>query len=103
MMRGYHIPEGETVMAVQASANHDADLWDNADRFDVHRPRLDHQTFGEGPHSCLGNHVYRMLAAEIVLPKLFERFPALRLADQSAVKFKGFAFRGLLSMKVHLT
>ncbi len=103
VMRGYLIPEGETVMAIQASANHDADLWEDGDRFDIHRPRLVHQSFGEGAHSCLGHHVYRMLAADIVLPKLFARFPTLRLVDQSAVIFEGFAFRGPASMKVHLT
>jgi len=102
VMRGLLIPEGETVMAIQASANHDEDLWDASDRFDIHRSPLSHQTFGEGAHKCLGVHVYRLLAAEIVLPRLFERFPALCLAGRTAVKFKGFAFRGPTSMKVYM-
>ena len=102
VMRGLLIPEGETVMAIQASANHDEDLWDASDRFDIHRSPLSHQTFGEGAHKCLGVYVYRLLAAEIVLPRLFERFPALCLADRAAVKFKGFAFRGPTSMEVYL-
>ena len=102
VMRGLLIPEGETVMAIQASANHDEDFWDTPDRFDIHRSPLNHQTFGEGAHRCLGVHVYRLLAAGIGLPRLFERFPAICLADQTAVKFKGFAFRGPTSMKVYL-
>lgn len=102
VMRGLLIPEGETVMAIQASANHDEDHWDGADRFDIHRSHLDHQTFGEGAHRCLGDHVYRLLVAKIVLPKLFERFPVLCLADPGSVKFKGFAFRGPTSVKVNL-
>ncbi|MFK8036349.1 MAG: cytochrome P450 [Hyphomicrobiales bacterium] len=101
VMRGLLIPEGETVMAIQASANYDEDRWDGADRFNIHRSP-NHQTFGEGSHRCLGDHVYRLLVARIVLPKLFERFPALCLADPGSVKFKGFAFRGPTSMKVKL-
>jgi hypothetical protein len=102
VMRGFLIPEGETVMAIQASANHDEEHWDGADRFDIHRSHLNHQTFGEGAHRCLGDHVYRLLVAKIVLPKLFERFPVLCLADPSSEKFEGFAFRGPTSIKVNL-
>jgi len=102
MMRGFLIPEGETVMAIQASANHDEEHWDGADRFDIHRSHLNHQTFGEGAHRCLGDHVYRLLVAKIVLPKLFERFPVLCLADPRSEKFEGFAFRGPTSIKVNL-
>jgi hypothetical protein len=102
VMRGFLIPEGETVMAIQASANHDEEHWDGADRFDIHRPHLNHQTFGEGAHRCLGDHVYRLLVAKIVLPKLFERFPVLCLADPRSEKFEGFAFRGPTSIKVNL-
>ena len=102
VMRGFLIPEGETVMAIQASANHDEEHWDGADRFDIHRSHLNHQTFGEGAHRCLGDHVYRLLVAKIVLPKLFERFPVLCLADPSSEKFEGFAFRGPTSVKVNL-
>lgn len=103
VMRGLLIPEGETVMAIQASANHDAEHWDGAERFNIHRSQLNHQTFGEGAHRCLGDHVYRLLVAKIVLPKLFKRFPTLGLADPGSVKFKGFAFRGPTSMKVNLS
>ena len=102
VMRGLLIPAGETVMAIQASANHDEDQWDRADRFDIGRSRLNHQTFGEGAHRCLGDHVYRLLVAKIVLPKLFERFPGLCLADPGSVQFKGFVFRGPTSIKVNL-
>ena len=60
IMRGVLIPEGETVMAVQASANYDEDLWENPGTFDIHRTPRRHQTFGEGAHQCLGGSVYRL-------------------------------------------
>ena len=102
VMRGILIPEGETVMAVQASANYDEDIWDNPSKFDIHRTPCLHQTFGEGAHQCLGGSVYRLLAAGVVLPKLFKQFPALSLAQGIHVSVKGFAFRGPTSLHVEL-
>lgn len=78
-MRGMLIPKGETVMAIQASANHDEEIWENPHLFDVRRRPEDNQTFGDGSHKCLGGDMYRMLIGQVVFPKLFARFPALAL------------------------
>jgi len=102
VIRGVLIPEGETVMAVQASANHDEDIWDTPDQFDIHRAPHTHQTFGDGAHRCLGGNVYRLLAAGVALPMLFNRFPSMYLAQNSQLTFKGFAFRGPTSLSVFL-
>lgn len=102
VMRGVLIPEGETVMAVQASANHDEDIWDRADKFDVHREFHGHQTFGDGAHQCLGRNAYRLIVADVALPKLFTLFPTMSLAKSTTVIFKGFAFRGPTSLPVIL-
>lgn len=102
MMHGLHIPEGETVMAVQASANHDIDFGDAPQCFNLHRVAAPHQSFGEGAHACLGGPVYRLLAAQIVLPRLFNRYPAMTLTHPDQITFKGFAFRGLAAMHVTL-
>jgi cytochrome P450 len=40
------------------------------------------------------------LIAEVALPRLFARLPGLRLADQAEVEFRGWAFRGPLSVPV---
>lgn len=102
VMRGLNIPQGETVMAVQASANHDVSFGAAPDRFDIHRTGSPHQSFGEGVHACLGDHVYRFLAAQVALPKLFERFPTLALESASPVTLQGFAFRGPKAIYVKL-
>ncbi|MFK7836611.1 MAG: cytochrome P450 [Sulfitobacter sp.] len=102
VMRGLHIPEGETVMAIQASANHDTEFGNASDRFDIHRNAPPHHAFGEGPHACLGDHVYRLLAAQIVLPKLFVQFPNLSITNPDRITFKGFAFRGIEALNVTL-
>ncbi len=62
------------------SANRDEAAFPNADIFDVTRPRASHHlAFGGGAHVCPGAPLARMEARHL-LPRLFARFPKLRLA-----------------------
>lgn len=94
VIRGFCIPKGETVMVLQASANHDEDIWDEPERFDASRTVKPNQTFGAGPHKCIGADLYKVLIADVVLPKLFERFPQISVENPTDITFHGFAFRG---------
>ena len=49
-IRGVPVREGTVVMTVQASANHDEDLYEDGHLFNIHRPKSSHQAFGNGPH-----------------------------------------------------
>lgn len=102
-VRGIELPKGETVMTIQASANHDEDIWSDPHLFDVNRDKHPHQAFGNGPHFCQGKHIARRMLADILLPRLFERFPSLHLPDPKAVKFRGFGFRGAINFPATLT
>lgn len=102
-IRGMAIPKGEVVMTIQASANHDEDIWRDGHLFDVTRDKHPHQAFGNGPHFCQGKHIARRMLADILLPRLFARFPNMHLPDPSAVKFRGFGFRGAVIFPVHLS
>ena len=102
-LRGFVLRQGETVMTIQASANHDEEIWDDPERFDASRPRGPHQAFGNGPHFCLGKHIARRMLADLLLPMLFERFPNMVLADPDRAQFRGFGFRGPASLPVTLT
>lgn len=101
-IRGFHIPKGDVVMSIQASANHDEDIFDHPELFDVFRTKNPHQSFGSGPHHCLGAHIARLTIGKILLPLIFERFPNMELVDASAVTFKGFGFRGPINLPVRL-
>jgi cytochrome P450 len=101
-IRGYHIPKGDTVMSIQASANWDEDVYDAPERFDVFRKVTTHQSFGFGPHHCAGAHVSRRTVGAVMLPMLFERFPGMTLPDPSVVKWRGFGFRGPINLPVRL-
>jgi len=99
---GIDISKGETVMTAQASANHDEDIWPDGDLFDATRTKRPHQSFGNGPHFCQGKHIARRMLADILLPKLFDRFPNMSLPDPSIVRFRGFGFRGAVNFPVTL-
>ena len=99
---GCHIPKGDTVMTIQASANRDEDLFEDGERFNALRTDNPHQAFGSGPHHCAGAHLSRRTVGDILLPMLFERFPRMSLPDAGVVRWHGFGFRGPLNLPVLL-
>jgi cytochrome P450 len=101
-IRGYHIPKGDTVMTIQASACRDEDLYENGEDFIVYRDKNQHQAFGNGPHFCQGTHVARRAVGQVMLPLLFDRFPDMSIPDINDVIWRGFGFRGPVQIPVLL-
>jgi len=101
-IRGFEIPKGDVVMTIQASANHDEELFDEPEKFNAFRKPNPHQSFGSGPHHCMGTHLARMMLGKIMLPLIFERFPNMELIDPESVVWRGFGFRGPLNLPVRL-
>lgn len=102
VIRNTLIPKGDTVMTIQASANHDEEIWEDGHLYNIFRPKHPHQAFGNGPHFCQGKHIARRMLADIMLPILMDRFPNMSLPDPSVVKFRGFGFRGPINLPVIL-
>ncbi len=102
-IRGLEIPKGDVVMTIQASANHDEDLFEQPEKFNAFRNRNVHQSFGSGPHHCMGTHLARLMVGKILLPLIFDRFPNMTLPDPAGVIFKGFGFRGPINFPVRLS
>ncbi|MFI6060887.1 cytochrome P450 [Streptomyces sp. NPDC051286] len=74
------IKKGEAVIASLGSANHDAEVFADPDRFDVERTPNVHLSFGYGIHHCLGAQLAR-LEMQVALRTLIERVPdTLKLA-----------------------
>lgn len=101
-LRGFDIPKGDVIMTVQASANHDEDLFDEGEKFNALRKRTPHQSFGSGPHHCMGTHLARLTIGKLLLPIIFERFPNMEIVEPENVKWWGFGFRGPLNLNVRL-
>ncbi len=79
-INGVAISKGDGIFAVNAAANRDEAEFPNPDEFDISRDASNHLAFGYGIHRCLGQGLAR-IELQVVFPKLFARFPALRLAE----------------------
>ncbi len=99
-LSGIPFPEGARAILVVSSANRDRDIWgDQADRFDVNRPRRSHLSFATGPHYCIGHHFARS-QLQTAIRLLVERFPALRLDPDRQVVYRGHEYRSPTSVPV---
>ena len=101
-IRGCHIPKGDTVMTIQASANRDEDRYEDGESYQVYREKKSHQAFGNGPHFCQGSHVARRAVAAVMLPLLFEKFPNMSIPNLDDVIWRGFGFRGPTQIPIRL-
>jgi cytochrome P450 len=59
---GVVIPEGARVIVSYAAANRDERHFDDPERFDIKRARVDHLAFGHGNHACAGQGLARLEA-----------------------------------------
>lgn len=93
---GQRVPAGTRFMLVYGSANRDERQFDDADVFDVRRPRRRHFSFGEGIHFCLGADLAR-LEARIALDLILEAMPNYHVVgpNQRIIKENQRGFRVL--------
>jgi cytochrome P450 len=78
---GQPIKEGEKVVMWYVSTNRDEDVYEEPERFDVHR-NPEHQAFGAGGrHFCLGSALAR-LELRILFEETLRRFPDMELAGE---------------------
>lgn len=99
---GYRLPEGAQVRLLLNAANRDPEAYPDPDRFDPGRIRTAPSSlaFGAGIHFCLGAGLAR-LEITILLRKLTERMPRLRLADEP-VRRRSIPLRDFNSFNVCL-
>ncbi|MFJ9787226.1 cytochrome P450 [Amycolatopsis sp. NPDC101161] len=76
---GTRIRRGDAVLVSSDAANRDAAVFADPDEFDPSRTPNVHLAFGTGAHVCIGANLART-ELRTVFPKLFRRFPGLRLA-----------------------
>jgi cytochrome P450 len=87
------------VELVLASANRDEQRYDNPDRFDIERPVLPHQAFGNGAHFCSG-HFFSRHVERIMLEELLPAAPNVRLDPSRRASSSGWIFRGPKTLPV---
>ncbi|MBO9582502.1 MAG: cytochrome P450, partial [Sphingobium sp.] len=81
-IRGTTIPEAEPIAVVYASANRDAEVFDEPDTFRLDRPNMkDSVAFGRGPHACVGAALAR-LELKVALEEMLAAAPSFSLAGE---------------------
>jgi cytochrome P450 len=102
---GVVVPAGAAVAGLLGSANRDADVFDDPDRFDLHRDpqslRRSQSAFGFGKHFCSG-HAFARHQIRIAFEVLVERFPHLAAATDRPPTFRGWEFRAPTELWVSL-
>lgn len=82
---GLPVRADHKIIINNAAANRDPRKFENPDRFDVTRNVTGHLGFGRGVHSCVGQHVAK-LEAENLLQVFAERVRSISLAGEPVFK-----------------
>lgn len=81
-LHGQTIREGDKLALWYVSSNRDESVYDDPERFDITRGRVQHQAFGAGGrHFCLGAALAR-LELKILLQRTLARLPDMQLAGE---------------------
>lgn len=97
---GTDLRRGQRVLVLYASANRDEQVWDQPERFDIHRDATRHLGFGHGTHGCAGQGLAR-LEAHAVLATLAERVDRIEPTGPP-VWGRNNIIRGLSSLPLQL-
>src|SRR3954453_1617290 len=83
-LAGVRLRPGDKVVVSFTSANRDESVFGDPDRFDVRRSPNPHQSFGHGPHFCLGAQLARA-QMQALFGELLRRTRALEPAGPPAL------------------
>src|SRR5262245_5521669 len=78
-MRGRRISRGDLLMLCYLSSNRDEEAFDQPDRFRLDRNNSGSVMFGQGVHTCLGQHLAR-LEMRIFFEELLRRLVSVEIA-----------------------
>ena len=95
------IPEGARVHMLFASANRDAAMFEEPDRFDITRTPNPHLGFGFGIHHCLGASLART-ELRVGLDEFLTRFPDYRVRRDEVVRLHSDTNRGFRQLPIVL-
>lgn len=98
---GVRIQPGNPVVIMLGAANRDPNRFKAPDTLDLGRLNNPHLAFGGGPHFCIGNQLAR-LEGQVVILRMVQRFPNMRLADRLPARAQNFSLRGFQSLPVLL-
>ena len=80
-LRGRRIAKGDWLMLCYLSANRDEEAFDQPDRFLLNRNTSRSVIFGQGVHTCLGQHLAR-LEMRVFFEELLRRLASVEIAGR---------------------
>ena len=80
-LRGRRIARGDWLMLCFLSANRDEEAFDQPNRFRLDRDTSGNALFGQGVHTCLGQHLAR-LEMRIFFEELLSRLASVEIAGR---------------------
>jgi cytochrome P450 len=95
------IEPGQRLLLGLQAANRDERCFSDADRFIIERERNRHFGFAGGPHFCVGAQLAR-LEGELLLERLFSRFPRMSLESVESLPVSDLSFPMLAGLNVNL-
>ncbi len=98
---GVWIAADQAMLIVLGAANRDPAAFAEPDRLNIGRTGPAHLAFGYGAHFCLGAALAR-LEGQIAIGTVVQRFPRLRLVDQSPRWKRSLLFRSLETLPVYI-
>jgi len=100
-LHGRKLLAGQQVLMLYPSANRDAAVFDDPDRFRVER-NPHHLAFGVGTHYCLGANLARM-EMRVAFEELLRRLPDMEYADGGPQLRPSALVRSCVHMRVRFT
>lgn len=98
-LHGTTIPQDSALLLLNGAANRDERVFEDPDRFDIHREIGHHLAFGYGIHFCLGAALAR-LEGRVMLDELLNRFPDWAVDEDKAVRGRTSTVRGWESLPI---
>lgn len=98
MVGGVEIKAGEGVLCLLGAGNRDPAVYDQPERLDITRTKIEPLSFGGGIHHCLGAQLAR-IEGDIAIGTLLRRLPRLTLDNIQDPEWRPtFVLRGLMRL-----
>ena len=97
-IEGLDVAKNKFIAVMVGSANHDEEIFNEPEKFDITRKEIRHLSFSEGIHFCLGAPLARVEGA-IAFDKLLDRLKGGKIIEQP--RYRGnYNMRGLEHLRI---
>ena len=101
-LHGDKLCAGERVALLIGSANRDERVWEDPERFDLHRSTNASLSFGQGAHFCLGAALAR-LEARVALEEVQRRLPDFAIKSEGIQRVHSINVRGFAALPIEFS